>query len=333
MLMGPLDRSGGRYMSHFLTIPINENGIILDQRFKDELQSAATDPFAFTDVFLYSHGWWNLASSASAEYNIFSLGFAKALQGLVCASPAQWPKIGAAFSPLALAIHWPSMLSEDQRSVVNFLEATSFFTMQQRADSVGRHAGYSLLRLMIERQKEGHPYRFNLIGHGFGCRLLCSALQALAEDPQMAGKMADNEFNVALIQAAADTDCLAPGQLYGKVQQCIPKLRMLVTTSANDTALGKWYPEAQRIAHLFSGPVDAMGSKGPTGALTIPVEQRFEVTSAIVPTFTERLGVADLTPLHQSTMAAYGAAGDWGGQHSDINLPQIYDTLARFFGR
>jgi hypothetical protein len=320
-------------MSHFLTIPINENGIILDQRFKDELQTAATDPFAFTDVFLYSHGWWNTASSASAEYNIFSLGFAKALQGLVCASPAQWPKIGAAFSPLALAIHWPSMLSENQDSVVNFLEATSFFTMQQRADSVGRHAGYSLLRLMIERQKEGHPYRFNLIGHSFGCRVLCSALEALSEDPDMVRKMAANEFNVALIQAAADADSLAPGQLYGKVQQCIPKLRMLVTTSANDTALGKWYPEAQRIAHLFSGPVDAMGSKGPTGELAVAVDQRFDVTSAIVPAFTERMGVANLTPLHQSSAAAYGDSGNWGGQHSDINLPQIYDMLARFFGK
>ena len=35
-------------MSHFLTIPINENGIILDQRFKEELQMAATDPFGFS---------------------------------------------------------------------------------------------------------------------------------------------------------------------------------------------------------------------------------------------------------------------------------------------
>jgi hypothetical protein len=320
-------------MSHFLTVPINENGIILDQRFKEELQTAATDPFGFTDVFLYSHGWWNTASSASAEYNIFSLCFAKALQGLVCASPAQWPKIGAAFSPLALAIHWPSMLSEDQDSVANFMEATSFFTMQQRADSVGRHAGYSLLRLMIERQKDGRPYRFNLIGHSFGCRVLCSALQALSEDSGMVARLAGNEFNVALLQAAADTDSLAPGQLYGQVQQCIPKLRMLVTTSANDTALGKWYPEAQRIAHLFSGSVEAMGSKGPTGNLAVPVEQRFDVTSAIIPTFTERLGVANLTPLHQSTAAAYGAAGNWSGQHSDINLPQIYDMLARFFGQ
>jgi hypothetical protein len=320
-------------MSHFLTIPINENGIILDQRFKEELQTAATDPFGFTDVFLYSHGWWNTASSASAEYNIFSLGFAKALQGLVCSSPAQWPKIGAAFSPLALAIHWPSMLSENQDSVANFLEATSFFTMQQRADSVGRHAGYSLLRLMLERQKDGQPYRFNLIGHSFGCRVLCSALQALAEDPEMVARLAGNEFNVALLQAAADTDSLAPGQLYGKIQQGIPKLRMLVTTSASDTVLGKWYPEAQRIAHLFSGPVDALGSKGPSGNLTVPVEQRFEVTSAIVPTFTARLGVADLTPLHHSTAAAHAAADNWSGQHCDINQPQIYDMLARFFGQ
>jgi hypothetical protein len=320
-------------MSHLLTIPINENGIILDERFKDELQTAAADPFGFTDVFLYSHGWWNTASSASAEYNIFSLGFAKALQGLVCSSPAQWPKIGAAFQPLALAIHWSSTLSENQDLVANFLDATSFFTMQQRADSVGRHAGYSLLRLMIERQKQGQPYRFNLIGHSFGCRVLASALTALAEDPVTAGKMAGNEFNVALIQAAADTDCLAPGQLYGKMQECIANLRMLVTTSANDTALGKWYPEAQRIAHLFSGPIEAMGSKGPTGDLKIPVDQRFDVTSAIVPTFTGRLGVANLTPLHQSTAATYAAGGNWGGQHSDINQPQIYDMLARFFGK
>jgi hypothetical protein len=320
-------------MSHFLTIPINENGIILDERFKDELQTAATDPFGFTDVFLYSHGWWNTTSSAAAEYNIFSLGFAKALQGLVCSSPAQWPKIGAAFSPLALAIHWPSMLSANQDSVANFLEATSFFTMQQRADSVGRHAGYSLLRLMIERQKDGQPYRFNLIGHSFGCRVLCSALQALAEDSQMVARLAGNEFNVALLQAAADTDSLAPGQLYGKIQRCIPKLRMLVTTSASDTALGKWYPEAQRIAHLFSGPVDALGSKGPTGNLTVPIDQSFDVTSAIVPAFTERMGVANLTPLHRSTAAAYAGADNWSGQHCDINQPQIYDMLARFFGQ
>jgi hypothetical protein len=108
---------------------------------------------------------------------------------------------------------------------------------------------------------------------------------------------------------------------------------MLVTTSASDTALCKWYPEAQRIAHLFSGRVNAMGAKGPTGDLHVPVDERFDVTSAVVPTFTGRLGVADLTPLHRSRAAAYTAANNLGGQHSDINLPQIYDMLARFFGK
>ena len=275
-----------------------------------------------TDCFVFCHGW--LVDQAEARAG--AARFFSHLDG-----PLR--PLGERVVPLRVAIHWPSMLSESQDSVVNFLEATSFFTMQQRADSVGRHAGYSLLRLMIERQREGHPYRFNLIGHSFGCRVLCSALAALAEDPVTAGKMAGNEFNVALIQAAADTDSLAPGQLYGKVQECIPNLRMLITTSANDTVLGKWYPEAQRIAHLFSGPIDALGFKGPTGDLRIPVDQHSDVTSAIVPSFTGRLGVANLTPLHQSTAAAYGATGNWGGQHSDINLPQIYDMLARFFGK
>jgi hypothetical protein len=76
-----------------------------------------------------------------------------------------------------------------------------------------------------------------------------------------------------------------------------------------------------------------MGSTGPTGDLTVAVDQRFDLTSVIVPTFTERMGVANLTPLHKSTAAAYGAADNWGGQHSDINQPQIYDMLARFFGQ
>src|SRR5262249_61678886 len=96
---------------------------------------------------------------------------------------------------------------------------------------------------------------------------------------------------------------------------------------------GRSHARAPRAAHLFCGPVAAMGSRGPTGELRIPVGQRFDVSSAIVPSFTGALGVAPLTPLHESTAGAYGGARSWGGQHSDINLPQIYDTLARFFGQ
>jgi hypothetical protein len=317
-------------MAHFLTVPINENGIIVDQNIDVELQTAVGAPFAFTDVFIYSHGWWNTASSAVSEYNVFSLGFAKTSQSLVASDPASFPRLSGAFSPLAVGIHWPSMLSENQSSVVNFLEALSFFTMQQRADSIGRHAGYSLLRLLLEARR-APPLRFNLIGHSFGCRVILSALEAIAEDPNLLPAANNSEFNVVLLQAAADADSLVTGQLYGRVQSGIRRLRMLVTVSANDTALGRWYPRAQDLAHLFAEPTQAMGSAGPTGGLVVPVAQSFAVSDTVIPQFTGALGVADLTPLHQWHAAAYGA-DSWGGQHSDIYLPQIYEMLARFFG-
>lgn len=317
-------------MSHFLTVPINENGIIIDQNIDVELQTAAAAPFAFTDVFIYSHGWWNTASSAVSEYNIFSIGFAKTFQGMIASSPDTCPKLCGPFSPLALGIHWPSMLSENQSSVENFLEATSFFTMEQRADSVGRHAGYALLRLLLEARK-AQPLRFNLVGHSFGCRVVLSALQAVTEDPNLLPAANKSEFNVALLQAAADADSLVKGQLYGGVQSALQALRMLVTVSSNDTALGTWYPKAQQLAHLFSDGAEAMGRVGPQGDLAVPVTERFEVSDTAIPRFTKALGVADLTPLHNWHKAAYGP-DSWGGQHSDINLPQIYQMLALFFG-
>lgn len=318
-------------MSHFLTVPVNANGVITDQNIDTELTIAATAPFTFTDAFIYSHGWWNTASNAAAEYNVFSLGFARKLQTLLAATGAQFPTFGTQFSPLALGVHWPSMISEDQDSVANFLEATSFFTMEQRADSVGRHAGYALLRLLVEARHNGSPLRFNLIGHSFGCRVVLSALEALAEDPATLSKAAGFRFNVVLLQAAADTDSLAHDRLYGNVQGRLPNLKMLATTSANDSALGTWYPQAQKLAHLFADPVQAMGTLGPTGTLAVGVDERYAVSSASVPTFKGKLGVADLTPLHQEHAQAYGT-GNWGGQHSDINLPQIYELIARFFG-
>jgi len=201
-----------------------------------------------SDVFVYS------------DCNPLSLGVARALQGLVCASPAQWPRIRAAFVPLAL----PPFI--DSRK---------------------------LLRLMTERRSG--PTRFNLIGHGVGCRVLCSALQTLAEDTSLLARLAGSEFNVALLQPVEEPDSLAPGRLFGRVQS-VSKLRMLVTASDRDIA---------------------MGAQGPTGELAIPVEQRFDVTQANIPTFTQRLGVANLTTLH----------------NSDINCPPVHELLARFFGQ
>jgi hypothetical protein len=200
------------------------------------------------DVFLYCHSW------PSPEAKSLSLGVARALQGWVCASPAQWPRINAAFTPVALPVQW--------------------------ADTDGRQAGVSLLRLLNERPG---PQRFNLVGHSSGCRVLCSALQALADSAPMLARLAGSEFNVALLQPAADCESLA-------LPSGIPKLRMLIATSDRDN-------------------------------LPMAAEHRFDVTDTVVPTFTARLAVADLTPLHDAD------------GHFDINRAQVYELLARFFGQ
>src|SRR5271170_392896 len=212
-------------MTHFLTVPINANGIITDVHIDTEIQQAAVSPFAFTDVFLYSHGWWTSATASMADYNDFSIGFARTLQNLIQQSPASVPKITKDFSALSIGLHWPSMLSEDDDSIVNFAEAASFFTMEYRADDVGETAGYALLRLWLEARKSRAPFRFHLLGHSFGCRVVLSTLQELTTDPATMALAAQAEFNVVLIQAAADCDSLAPGKLYGDVLTKFPNMK------------------------------------------------------------------------------------------------------------
>lgn len=329
-------------MSHFLNLPINENGIITDLNLDDDIATLAAAPFAFTDVFIYSHGWWTSFTSASAVYNQFAVGMARTLQTLAGQVPPALTSIGQGFSGLAAALFWPSVVSEDQESLLNVFDAATFFTMEHRADAVGSNAGYSLLRLLIQARQGLPPLRFHLIGHSFGCRVVLSALETLAKDSAtMALANAERaSFRIALIQAAADTASLAAGGMYADVLTAFPDLRLLITKSTEDKALGTFYPMAQNLAHFFSNAVPALGHAGPTGNLPVPVSASFAVGpaggGAAIPPLTGKLLVADLSPLHQSHAAAYiqeqGGHMPIAGQHSDICLPEIYDLLARFVG-
>jgi hypothetical protein len=324
-------------MAHFLTVPVNENGIITDVHIDKEIQHAAVTPFAFTDVFLYSHGWWTNATASMADYNDFSIGFARALETLIHQSPGSVPQIKPGFSALSIGMHWPSMLSEDDNSVVNFAEASSFFTMEFRADDVGETAGYALLRLLLESRIGAKPFRFHMLGHSFGCRVVLSTLEQLTKDANTLALAALTQFNVVLIQAAADSDSLAPGRLYENILTRIPNIKILVTTSANDKALNTWYPAAQRLAHLFRDPIDAMGAAGFVGTAAYGPIQAITIRTGIVPPPSPapagKFVVADLTPLHQDRLANDPTVWNgFSGQHSDIYVDEIYKLLALFLG-
>jgi pimeloyl-ACP methyl ester carboxylesterase len=330
-------------MSHFLNLAINENGIITDLDLDQEIQALATSPFAFTDVFIYSHGWWTSFTSASAVYNQFAVGVARTLQVLAGQNPSVLPGLGQGFSGLASAMFWPSVLSEDNVSLLNLFDAASFFTMEHRADAVGANAGYAFLRLVIEARQGLPPLRFHLIGHSFGCRVVLSALQALAKDEATMKLVAAEKasFRVALVQAAADTGSLAADGAYPNVLTDFADLRMLITTSTEDKALGTFYPMAQNLAHFFTDAVPALGHAGPTGKLPKPIGQTLVIAPfgpAIppLPPLVDPLIVADLSPLHKAHAAQFvqdqGGKMPIAGQHSDFFLPEIYDLLARFIG-
>ena len=44
-------------MAHYITVPVNANGVIFDVSMNDVVTEAmAVSPFGFRDVYVYSHG-------------------------------------------------------------------------------------------------------------------------------------------------------------------------------------------------------------------------------------------------------------------------------------
>jgi len=280
-------------MPHFITVPVNENGIVFDSAIDVTIQTALQPPFSFRDVFVYSHGWSTNADSAVDEYSRFSVSFAKMLLQTADGVFARPPR-----DTFGVGIHWPSEITEDPSSLLNDLQLFTFYTMEHRADGVGKNAVYTILRLMLEAQP-GVQLRFFLIGHSFGCRVMCAALQDLQADL------------VSISKSALD--------------EALGKWFPLAGGIAN-------------LLHK-GDPAVALGFGGPTAATTaafgsyreLAVDQNFTPTTP--GPIDQRLLTADLTPLHQWRTKQGLWNGGVTGSHSDIDNDQVRALLAAaFFG-
>jgi hypothetical protein len=324
-------------MPHVITIPINENGIIFDTDMNLVVQEAiAVTPFGFQDVYVYSHGWSTDASRALDEYNRFSVDLAKRLLVLGSSNPAVFKQPPR--DSLAVGIHWPSEITEDPTSILNALQLFTFFTMEHRAEAVGKNAVYSMLRLMLQaRAGTGSPLRIMLLGHSFGCKVVCAALQDLQTDIAN-GTIAvetGTSFNAVLLEPATDNDNLEPGDIYGDVCK-LADFRLLISKSSQDLALTKWFVDAGRLANLFKAPRQALGATGPTpttvlafgGAANLSVDEGF--TTGDAAGLPNRLVVADLSPVHTARKQQALYDGGFSGSHSDINFSEIYNMIAGF---
>jgi len=321
-------------MSLYVTIPINENGLIADTQMNTVIAEAiAVAPFNFLDVYLYSHGWSTDATVALNEYNLFSVELSKRIRELAGLNPQ--PFLEPPQSSFGVGLHWPSEITEDPSSPLNALQLFTFYTMEKRADSVGEHALYCIVRLMLGARPLPPPIRFNILGHSFGCKVVGSALTGIANDVASGALRLPpgTKFNVVLLQAATDFEDLAQGNNYGALST-LP-VRVLITKSSEDEALNKWYVLAGRLANLFKTPRNALGASGPgpntlqtyaNSFSNVSVAPGFDHT-ALQGTSASRIVVADLSPVHQARSQYDGGIG---GHHSDINFLEVYELVSGF---
>lgn len=324
-------------MSHYITVPINENGVITDDHIQEELKVVCAQRFGITDVFLYSHGWWTSAVAAIADYNQFTVNFADKTLEIAAFEPPPLPRLRQT-KAFGIGLHWPSMISEDTASLQDKLQALSFYTMEKRADTIGHHGLYSIVRMAVEaNQDAGAPMRFHFLGHSFGCKVVCAALQQIADD-EIQGITKALDISVVLMQAAFENDAMEKEQDYESIPSDKFNARVLVTRSGLDIALQKQFQLAKTI-NIFAKDKDhvALGAAGPTDAVKQLFGGCYDLT--INPGFThgdfkgagKRLVCADLTPIHQARENSGAYKGDnFGGHHSDINFAELYELLAAF---
>ncbi len=320
-------------MSHYITVPIDANGVIdPDEQLDHILATAMSLSFGSQDIFIYSHGWWTSADAALKEYNVATTDFIFAIRN----NPAAFrlPPL----TPFLIGIHWPSMLSDDPTSLLDKAEVLSFYTMEKRADDIGEEGLYAILRLLFAAVPSGKNVRVNLFGHSFGCKVVCAALQKLAAN--VVAVPANVSFNVILLEAAFATNALDAGGCYDKLIPTYgPSMRLLISYSKKDAALGTAFPLAHEI-NFFAQPSakTALGFTGPSAAtvaafpsstsLSVAWGSKFVGTTIAPLPLTPTLVVADLTPIHSDPKNTFD--GGLSGHHSDIFRPEIYDLMSWF---
>ena len=318
-------------MSHSIMVPVTGQGTVVDQGVATYLPQLVRSQFGFRDVFLYSHGWWTTALTAMVDYSRFSVGMLEQIINATTTKNAPHP------SALQVGIHWPAMISEDSQQLIDVLQPLTFYNRGAMADDVGEHAGGALMRLIVQAANNAKlSLRFHLIGHSFGCRVVCSALKSLIGDVGQAA-LGSHSYDLILLQAAVDTDAFKPGGPYDPVLakgNGVPNLRMLITTSKKDTALGTAYPDAYRLVHLFGRTRNALGAVGPasgTPGYNSPTLVNV-ATGFRPPAFpANAFVVADLTALHTARVTSGAYKGTvFSGSHSDIYVDEVYQLITAF---
>ncbi|ROZ63405.1 hypothetical protein [Ramlibacter sp. WS9] len=205
------------------------------------------------------------------------------------------------------------------------LQQLSFWTMKKRAKTVGEK---SLHALLARIQTAAPNVRIHLMGHSFGCIVMCSALGG----PGGTTALPRPVDSCVLVQGAMSLWALAPSipakqGVAGYFSRLVPDGKVsgaLVTTRSKfDKAVGTLYPWAAGVAGQVAyealpvfGAIGAFGICGIDAAVQSPMLPA-DGNYAFKP--------KGIYNLDGSTYIAKG--GGFAGAHSDIDGPEVAHVI------
>lgn len=239
----------------------------LDEHFAEEL----CPPDWATDLLVYVHGWQTKPESAlKAVTGLLDLTAAQYNRGHTYAPGDLYPRLRP-WQPWTVLVRWPS------RSLPSL---GGYRRIRDRAHTMstgGGHAARVIGRLLgyLDAHR-GDPSAapvltnrdsqyLHLIGHSFGCRFLCEAVQWAADAPVTLGwstpKPPGRPFTVdsmLLLQMAAPRDAFAT--TFTAFAEAPLRGPVVATYSQHDRATGFWHLRAEKrpgIGHAGIGTAPA----------------------------------------------------------------------------
>ncbi|MEU6051326.1 hypothetical protein AB0M94_17630 [Streptomyces xanthochromogenes] len=246
------------------TVDLDESGRVLDgghpvpvHRLDDHFAEALRPPPGTTDIVLYVHGWQTGPEAAERA--------AGRLLALVAEQYRRHPDLYPALAPWApwpVLVRWPSRsgpLRGGYRRIRDRAHALS------GADGhAGRVIGSLLGYLDAGRGDPRSPVLagrdgqyLHLVGHSFGCRVLCEAVQWAAQEPGTLGwsrpgptHLPFTVDSMLLLQMAAPRDAFA--ETFTALAEAPLRGPLVATYTQRDWATGFWHRVAERRAGIGS---------------------------------------------------------------------------------
>lgn len=212
--------------------------------------------------------------------------------------------------------------SKSVNSVVNLLNLTTYYKMKERAGTVGQKGVGPLVDQLAAKVD-----RIHLVGHSFGGRLVTAAA---------ANSTTPDIRSLSLLQAAFSHNAfskLRKGFFRNVVEGGRVHGPIVITHTANDTAVGKAYAIASRISNTNASALgdanDEFGGIGRNGAQQMEPGEVVASTARLLPVGGTYAWAAGRC--HNLESSQFIRDPDGGDAHGFVFVPEVAWAISRAF--